>query len=66
MNNWKPLTASKASMRITNPIRDIVDQLKIPENPSKELISLSIGNFLNNFYYSFLKKKKVILQYLAI
>jgi len=41
---WKTIRPSKCSMRITNPLRDIVDQLKVPPNPPKPLISLSIGD----------------------
>lgn len=42
--SWPTIHATKASLRITNPIRDIVDRLKIPANATKELISLSIGD----------------------
>lgn len=41
---WKPIHPSSASTRITNPIRDIVDLMKKPENPKKEHLSLSIGD----------------------
>src|SRR5690606_17701776 len=37
------------SMRLTNPIRDIVDQLKLPQPPPKPLIALSIGKKQNNY-----------------
>lgn len=40
-------------MRITNPLRDIVDQLRVPEDPPKPLISLSIGT--SSAFWSFLK-----------
>jgi hypothetical protein len=40
---WKPIKAAVAAMRLTNPIRDIVDQLKLPPEPHKPLISFSIG-----------------------
>ncbi|PRP85862.1 tyrosine aminotransferase-like [Planoprotostelium fungivorum] len=40
----RKIRAAKAAMRITNPLRDIVDQLKVPANPPKPLISLSIGD----------------------
>jgi len=41
---WSHISASKSSLRLTNPIRDIVDQLNIPLNPNKVKISLSIGD----------------------
>eukprot|EP01117_Protostelium_nocturnum_P011608 TRINITY_DN4215_c0_g1_i1.p1 TRINITY_DN4215_c0_g1~~TRINITY_DN4215_c0_g1_i1.p1 ORF type:complete len:418 (-),score=149.62 TRINITY_DN4215_c0_g1_i1:197-1450(-) len=44
MPQWKTIKASEASLRIKNPIRDIVDSLKVPPNPPKPLISLSIGD----------------------
>ena len=51
-NGWKPIKATPESLRISNPIRDIVDKLQA-SNPDKEIISLSIGNdfitFLNLF-----------------
>eukprot|EP01114_Cavostelium_apophysatum_P022741 TRINITY_DN832_c0_g1_i1.p1 TRINITY_DN832_c0_g1~~TRINITY_DN832_c0_g1_i1.p1 ORF type:complete len:466 (+),score=78.69 TRINITY_DN832_c0_g1_i1:126-1400(+) len=41
---WEPVHAAKAALRISNPIRDIVDSLKVPKNATKDLISLSIGD----------------------
>jgi methyl coenzyme M reductase subunit C len=41
-SEWKPIKASPASLRITNPIRDIVDRMQAA-NPEKSIISLSIG-----------------------
>jgi hypothetical protein len=40
---WSIKPAADA-MRIKNPIRDIVDQLKVPKDATKPLISLSIGS----------------------
>lgn len=40
---WPIVQASESSLRITNPIRDIVDKLIVPENASKAFVSLSIG-----------------------
>ena len=45
LEGWSTITPSRASMRLTNPIRDIVDLMKKPEIPDKPLISLSIGIF---------------------
>lgn len=42
-STWKPIKASSSSLRITNPIRDIVDKIQFRDDPSKPLISLSIG-----------------------
>eukprot|EP01122_Echinamoeba_exundans_P006635 TRINITY_DN1905_c1_g1_i5.p1 TRINITY_DN1905_c1_g1~~TRINITY_DN1905_c1_g1_i5.p1 ORF type:complete len:204 (+),score=26.41 TRINITY_DN1905_c1_g1_i5:67-612(+) len=41
---WGKIKPSSAAMRITNPIRDIVDKLKLPQNPTKTPLSLSIGD----------------------
>ena len=41
--NIKP---SEVSIRTCNPIREVVDEMKIQPNPSKELINLSIGTSL--------------------
>lgn len=38
------ISASLVSMRTRNPIRDIVDQLKITPNKDKEFISLALGD----------------------
>lgn len=43
-SSWKPINATKSSLRITNPIRDIVDKIQFPDMPNKPLISLSIGD----------------------
>ena len=46
MNNgvWQPIQASKSARNTINPIRRIVDRMKIAPNPAKDLISLSIGD----------------------
>jgi len=50
---WEPIKASSASLRITNPIRDWVDQIQLPKSHEKQHITLSIGdptvfgNFVN-------------------
>jgi len=42
-SDWN-VKASAQSMNTINPIRKIVDQLKVPTNTNKELIRLSIGD----------------------
>lgn len=46
MNNtvWQPIQASRSARNTINPIRRIVDRMKIVPNPAKDLISLSIGD----------------------
>ncbi len=39
---WRSIRASEASMRMTNPIRELIQNIKMPTN-GKELIALSIG-----------------------
>lgn len=41
---WVPIPASRSARNTINPIRRIVDRMKISPNPSKEMISLSIGD----------------------
>lgn len=41
---WKPIQASRSARNTVNPIRRIVDRMKITPNPAKEMISLSIGD----------------------
>ena len=41
---WHPIPASRSARNTINPIRRIVDRMKISPNPSKEMISLSIGD----------------------
>lgn len=49
------IEASKVSKRTSNPIRQIVDGMKVKPNPEKELVSLSIGSFLfSSFPFEFL------------
>jgi tyrosine aminotransferase len=38
------ITASIVALRTTNPIRDVVDRMKVQPNPDKKLIPLSIGD----------------------
>ncbi|KAI9091884.1 pyridoxal phosphate-dependent transferase [Phlyctochytrium arcticum] len=38
------IKASKVSLRTRNPIREIVDNLKVKPNPEKEFISLALGD----------------------
>jgi tyrosine aminotransferase len=38
------IKASKVSLRTRNPIRQIVDNLKVNPNPSKTFISLALGD----------------------
>eukprot|EP00762_Andalucia_godoyi_P006539 ANDGO_04985.mRNA.1 Tyrosine aminotransferase len=42
-SNWH-IKASIVSHRTSNPIRKVVDQLKLPPNPEKQMIPLSIGD----------------------
>jgi hypothetical protein len=39
-DDWKPVAASLCAKRTVNPIRSIVDNLKVEPNPAKEMISL--------------------------
>ena len=41
---WLPIQASRSARNTINPIRRIVDRMKISPNPDKEMISLSIGD----------------------
>ena len=41
---WLPIQASRSARNTINPIRRIVDRMKITPNPSKAMISLSIGD----------------------
>ncbi|CAF1007375.1 unnamed protein product [Rotaria sp. Silwood1] len=43
-NVWLPIQASRSARNTINPIRRIVDRMKISPNPAKEMISLSIGD----------------------
>jgi hypothetical protein len=56
---WGKIKPSGAAMRITNPIRDIVDKLKLPDNPTKAPLSLSIGTaeneLVSRYSFSFLE-----------
>lgn len=47
-SEWKPIRASVSSLRMTNPIRALLETIKVPENPEKEMIDLSIGT-INEF-----------------
>ena len=42
------VSASEMSMRTHNPIRAVVDSMKLDPNPDKEVIALSIGKVKNN------------------
>lgn len=44
------LTASDIAKGVVNPIRQIVDTMKIAPNPEKELIKLTIGRFTLSRY----------------
>ena len=43
-DTWLPIQASRSARNTINPIRRIVDRMKITPNPEKEMISLSIGD----------------------
>lgn len=44
MSEWN-VQVSKQASRTNNPIRSLVDQMKIEPNPDKEVIKLSLGDF---------------------
>jgi hypothetical protein len=46
---WKPIRASVSSLRMTNPIRALLETIKVPDNPDKEMIDLSIGTWTSVF-----------------
>ncbi|RKP07642.1 tyrosine aminotransferase [Thamnocephalis sphaerospora] len=41
---WRPIAASRVSRRTVNPIRRIVDNLRVEPNPEKPVISLALGD----------------------
>jgi tyrosine aminotransferase len=43
-NEWGEIAASVVSMRTTNPIRRVIDQIISTSNPQKELINLTLGD----------------------
>lgn len=43
-SGWDSIPASRMSLNTDNPIRKIVDGMKLTPNPKKEMISLSIGD----------------------
>jgi tyrosine aminotransferase len=43
-DEWKQIEASLTARRTVNPIRQIVDQLKVEPNPQKDMISLALGD----------------------
>ena len=43
-SNWPMIKKSSVAQSTTNPIRNVVDRLKIPPNPEKEVISLGLGD----------------------
>lgn len=44
---WPSIEKSLVAQSTTNPIRNVVDRLKIPPNPQKTLISLGLGTGLH-------------------
>ena len=44
---WGSIPSSRMARKTDNPIRKIVDGLKLTPNPKKEMISLSIGIYEN-------------------
>ena len=44
------IKASKESKGILHPLRKIVDGRKMPTNPDKELLTLSVGNTIYGDY----------------
>jgi hypothetical protein len=53
--------ASKVAKNAHNPIRQIVDKLKIDPNAQKDLISLALGNFPRSHLSPFLFPLSAIL-----
>ena len=43
-HHYPPITPSLSSLRTSNPIRKIVDHLKVDPHPEKKMIALSIGD----------------------
>jgi hypothetical protein len=43
MKSWHPVPMSEMASNTFNPIRSIVDGMKITPNPKKPMIALSIG-----------------------
>ena len=41
------IAASDEAKRLVNPLRKIVDGRKMPTNPDKELLNLSVGNLIH-------------------
>lgn len=62
-NDWI-VPASIVSKRTVNPIRSIVDNLKVAPHPDKEMISLSIGDptIFGNFKTSDIAVEEIINQ----
>lgn len=46
-NKNKSMEASLTAKNTFNPIRNLVDKCKVKPNPEKSLISLSLGNFVD-------------------
>lgn len=47
---WKVISASYMARHTDNPIRKIVDGMKLTPNPDKAMIALSIGMLINGVY----------------
>jgi tyrosine aminotransferase len=43
MSSFPIISTSKVSKRTINPIRNIVDNLKVVPNPDKKFLSLALG-----------------------
>ena len=65
--NWEVIPSSLSAKQTHNPIRKIVDGMKLTPNPEKEMIALSIGWYLYLFlfalylYYVCLLKSKQLI-----
>jgi tyrosine aminotransferase len=46
---WE-VVSSNTAQNTHNPIRDIVENLRLEPNPEKPMIALSIGEFLDTIY----------------
>jgi tyrosine aminotransferase len=46
---WQVISSNTAQ-NTHNPIRDIVENLRLEPNPEKPMIALSIGEFLDTIY----------------
>jgi hypothetical protein len=51
-SSWGSIQASYMAKNTHNPIRKIVDGMKLTPNPQKEMIALSIGEFSVSYLFA--------------